>query len=63
MASIYVAGIGMTVSGRDLGRTLDDLAGEAGARQATGARAAMQENGGGLAGAEEAAVAIHILTR
>jgi hypothetical protein len=28
-----------------------------------GARVAMQENGGGLVGVEEAAVAIHVLTR
>ena len=39
------------------------LRGEAGARQVTGARVAMQENGGGLVGVEEAAVAIRILTR
>jgi len=47
MASVYIAGMGMTVFGRHLERTLDDLAGEAGARQAAGARVAMQENGGG----------------
>jgi len=63
MASVYIAGMGMTVFGRHLERTLDDLAGEAGARQAAGARVAMQENGGGLVGVEEAAVAIYILTR
>ena len=39
------------------------LRGEAGARQVQGARHAIQENGGGLQGIEEAAVAIHILTR
>lgn len=39
------------------------LRGEAGARQVQGARHAIQENGGGLQGVEEAAVAIHILSR
>ena len=39
------------------------LRGEAGARQVQGARHAIQENGGGLQGIEEAAVAIHILSR
>ena len=39
------------------------LRGEAGVRQVQGARHAIQENGGGLQGIEEAAVAIHILTR
>lgn len=37
------------------------LRGEAGPRQVTGARHAIQENGGGFQGVEEAAVAIHIL--
>jgi acetyl-CoA acetyltransferase len=39
------------------------LRGEAGARQVPGVRHAIQENGGGLQGIEEAAVAIHILSR
>ncbi|HEV2598873.1 thiolase family protein [Sphingopyxis sp.] len=39
------------------------LRGEAGARQVEGARHAIQENGGGLLGIEEAAIAIHILSR
>lgn len=39
------------------------LRGEAGARQVEGARHAMQENGGGFQGVEEAAVAIHILSK
>lgn len=39
------------------------LRGEAGARQVPGARHAIQENGGGLQGIEEAAVAIHILSK
>lgn len=39
------------------------LRGEAGARQVEGARRAIQENGGGLVGIEEAAVAIHILSK
>lgn len=37
------------------------LRGEAGARQVEGARIAIQENGGGLYGSEEAVVAVHIL--
>lgn len=39
------------------------LRGEAGARQVEGARHAIQENGGGLQGVEEAVVAIHILSK
>lgn len=39
------------------------LRGEAGARQVEGARHAIQENGGGLIGVEEGAIAIHILSR
>ncbi|WP_457265879.1 thiolase family protein [Pseudomonas sp. P5_C3] len=39
------------------------LRGEAGARQVQGARHAIQENGGGLIGIEEGAVAVHILSR
>ncbi|MNZ55294.1 lipid-transfer protein [compost metagenome] len=39
------------------------LRGEAGARQVEGARHAIQENGGGLIGVEEGAVAVHILSR
>jgi len=39
------------------------LRGEAGARQVDDARHAIQENGGGLVGIEEAAVAIHILSK
>jgi acetyl-CoA acetyltransferase len=39
------------------------LRGEAGKRQVAGARHAIQENGGGLQGIEEAAVAINILSR
>lgn len=39
------------------------LRGEAGTRQVAGARHAIQENGGGFLGIEEAAVAIHILTK
>ena len=39
------------------------LRSEAGARQVEGASRALQENGGGLIGVEEAAVAINILTR
>ena len=39
------------------------LRGEAGPRQVEGARIALVENGGGLRGVEEAAVAITILER
>ena len=39
------------------------LRGEAGARQVQSARHAIQENGGGLIGIEEGAVAVHILSR
>ncbi|GAA4823519.1 thiolase family protein [Nocardioides caeni] len=39
------------------------LRGEAGARQVEGARFAVQENGGGLVGVEEAAVAVHVLAK
>jgi acetyl-CoA acetyltransferase len=39
------------------------LRGQAGARQIAGARIALQENGGGLLGIEEAAVAVTILER
>lgn len=62
---------GLESKGHPLGATgigqlhelVAQLRGEAGARQVTGARVGMQENGGGLVGVEEAAVAIHILTR
>ena len=39
------------------------LRGEAGARQVEGARVALQENGGGLYGVEEAVVAVNILAK
>jgi len=39
------------------------LRGEAGKRQVEGARIALQENGGGLMGVEEAAVAVTLLER
>jgi hypothetical protein len=39
------------------------LRGEAGARQVEGARHAIQENGGGLVGIEEGAVAVNILVK
>ncbi len=39
------------------------LRGEAGARQVVGARHAIQENGGGMQGVEEAALAVHILSK
>jgi acetyl-CoA acetyltransferase len=48
--------------GPDL-RAVTQLRGEAGARQVQGARHAIQENGGGLVGIEEGAVAINILSR
>ena len=62
---------GLESKGHPLGATgigqlyelVTQLRGEAGARQVEGARHAIQENGGGLQGIEEAAVAIHILAR
>ncbi|MFO1394474.1 MAG: thiolase family protein [Steroidobacteraceae bacterium] len=62
---------GLESKGHPLGATgigqlfelVAQLRGEAGARQVQGARHAIQENGGGLQGIEEAAVAIHILSR
>ncbi|MFE3229380.1 thiolase family protein [Nocardia sp. NPDC059228] len=54
--------IGATGLGQ-LYELVTQLRGEAGDRQVDGARHAIQENGGGFLGYEEAAVAIHILTR
>lgn len=62
---------GLESKGHPLGATgigqlyelVTQLRGEAGARQVEGARHAIQENGGGNIGVEEAAVAIHILTK
>ncbi|MCP5190313.1 MAG: thiolase family protein, partial [Pseudomonadales bacterium] len=61
---------GLESKGHPLGATgigqlyelVTQLRGEAGQRQVAGARHAIQENGGGMQGIEEAAVAIHILT-
>ena len=62
---------GLESKGHPLGATgigqlhelVTQLRGEAGPRQVAGARHAIQENGGGLQGIEEAALAIHILSR
>jgi len=62
---------GLESKGHPLGATgigqlfelVTQLRGEAGARQVAGARHAIQENGGGMQGVEEAALAIHILSR
>jgi acetyl-CoA acetyltransferase len=62
---------GLESKGHPLGATgiaqlyelVTQLRGEAGARQVEGARHAIQENGGGMQGVEEAAVAVHILSR
>lgn len=54
--------IGATGIGQ-LFELVSQLRGEAGARQVEGARHAIQENGGGFSGIEEAAVAVHILTK
>jgi acetyl-CoA acetyltransferase len=62
---------GLESKGHPLGATgigqlfelVTQLRGEAGARQVDGARHAIQENGGGLLGVEEAALAIHILSK
>jgi acetyl-CoA acetyltransferase len=62
---------GLESKGHPLGATgigqlyelVTQLRGEAGERQVQGAHHAIQENGGGMQGVEEAAVAIHILTK
>ncbi|MDA8486264.1 thiolase family protein [Pseudomonas resinovorans] len=62
---------GLESKGHPLGATgigqlfelVTQLRGEAGERQVVGARHAIQENGGGLQGVEEAALAIHILSK
>jgi acetyl-CoA acetyltransferase len=62
---------GLESKGHPLGATgigqlfelVTQLRGEAGVRQVPGARHAIQENGGGLQGIEEAALAIHILSK
>lgn len=62
---------GLESKGHPLGATgigqlyelVTQLRGEAGARQVPGARHAIQENGGGLQGVEEAVVALHILSK
>jgi acetyl-CoA acetyltransferase len=67
---INVSG-GLESKGHPLGATgigqlfelVTQLRGEAGVRQVPGARHAIQENGGGMVGVEEAAVAIHILSK
>jgi acetyl-CoA acetyltransferase len=67
---INVSG-GLESKGHPLGATgigqlfelVTQLRGEAGARQVPGARHAIQENGGGMVGVEEAALAIHILSK
>jgi acetyl-CoA acetyltransferase len=60
--SLGLAPLGATGIGQ-LFELVAQLRGEAGARQVAGARHAIQENGGGLQGIEEAAVAVHILSR
>ena len=67
---INVSG-GLESKGHPLGATgigqlfelVTQLRGEAGARQVQGVRHAIQENGGGMVGVEEAAVAVHILSK
>ncbi len=62
---------GLESKGHPLGATgigqlyelVTQLRGEAGARQVEGARHAIQENGGGNIGVEEAAVAVHVLSK
>ena len=62
---------GLESKGHPLGATgigqlfelITQLRGEAGPRQVEGARHAIQENGGGLVGVEEGAVAVHILSK
>ncbi|MBN3786833.1 thiolase family protein [Burkholderia sp. Ac-20353] len=62
---------GLESKGHPLGATgigqlyelVTQLRGEAGERQVQGARHAIQENGGGFQGIEEAALAVHILSK
>jgi len=62
---------GLESKGHPLGATgigqlhelVTQLRGEAGARQVQGARHAIQENGGGMQGVEEATVVVHILSK
>lgn len=62
---------GLECKGHPIGATglgqihelVTQLRGEAGRRQVAGARHAIQENGGGLVGVEEAAVAVNIFAR
>jgi acetyl-CoA acetyltransferase len=54
--------IGATGIGQ-LYELVTQLRGEAGDRQVPGARHAIQENGGGMIGVEEGAVAVHILSK
>jgi acetyl-CoA acetyltransferase len=62
---------GLESKGHPLGATgigqlfelVTQLRGEAGVRQVEGARHAIQENGGGMQGVEEAALAVHILSK
>lgn len=62
---------GLECKGHPIGATglgqihelVTQLRGEAGARQVAGARHAVQENGGGLIGVEEAAVAVNVFER
>jgi acetyl-CoA acetyltransferase len=62
---------GLECKGHPIGATglgqihelVTQLRGEAGARQVEGARCAIQENGGGLYGVEEAVVAVNILAK
>ena len=62
---------GLESKGHPLGATgigqlhelVSQLRGEAGVRQVQGARHAIQENGGGSQGIEEAALAVHILSK
>ncbi|MBF7731272.1 thiolase family protein [Pseudomonas sp. N040] len=67
---INVSG-GLESKGHPIGATgigqlyelVTQLRGEAGDRQVQGARHAIQENGGGMVGVEEGAVAVHILSK
>jgi acetyl-CoA acetyltransferase len=62
---------GLESKGHPLGATgigqlyelVTQLRDEAGARQVQGARNAIQENGGGMQGVEEATVVVHILSK
>ncbi|MFC4522415.1 thiolase C-terminal domain-containing protein [Cupriavidus pinatubonensis] len=60
------AKVGLPPSATGIGQLYERVAqlrGEAGVRQVRGARHAIQENGGGMHGIQEAALAVHIFSK